>query len=103
MAVGGPGREQLFGRRLEGVTWLSHGSRKGKNAAGVGRQTPGTTGVSKVIGANRPSFARNSINRAAARAPYRMPWCLGTPSGIPASEFASAASRFAAIVALLPK
>src|SRR6478735_1163583 len=103
MAGGGPGLNWLSEAIVNGVTWLSHGSRNGKNAVGVGRQTPGTTGVSKVIGANRPSFARNSISRWAARAPYRLPWSLGTPTGMLASEFASAASRFAAIVALPPK
>ena len=52
----GPGRNWLGESSSSGRSWDSHGSKNGANAGGggvgfgVGRQTPGPSGTSKVIG-----------------------------------------------------
>ena len=56
-----------------GVTKPSHGADIGRNAGGVGRQTPGAGGWVKKIGALRPSWARSRIRLSAARMPNAMP------------------------------
>ena len=68
-AGGGPGRNWLGDSSTSGRICAIHGSKNGANAGGVGRQTPGAGGTSNVTGAKRPSSARSSISRSAARSP----------------------------------
>ena len=68
-AGGGPGRNWLGESSSSGRIWAIHGSKNGANAGGVGRQTPGAGGTSKVTGAKRPSSSRSSMSRSAARSP----------------------------------
>jgi hypothetical protein len=71
-----------------GVTKANHGADIGRNAGGVGRQTPGAGGWVNRMGALRPSSARSRIRLSAARMPNAMPRVFAVPSGICASDAA---------------
>jgi hypothetical protein len=68
-------------RTSSGVTKPSHGTAIGRNAGGVGRQTPGAGGWVNRMGALRPSFARRRTRLSAARVPNSMPRVFAVPSG----------------------
>jgi hypothetical protein len=92
IAGGGPGRNCVGDVIVSGVTWLSHGSKNGAFAGGVGRHTPGAGAWSNVTGAFRPSFARSAMKWAAAASPYAMPCSFAGPSLTPPREAASCVS-----------
>ena len=89
MSAGGPGGANWVALcTSSGVTKPSHGADIGRNAGGVGRQTPGAGGRVNKMGALRPSSARSRIRLSAARVPNAMPRVFAVPSGSLASDAA---------------
>ena len=86
----GPGSEICVGEvSARGLTNPSQGTAIGAKAAGVGRQSPGSSTTFRVMAAlPRPSFCRSAMSASAAASPTRLPCSIPTPLGMPARDVA---------------